>query len=72
MREVLSREGREAKNLLVYQFCDETTSGQAGFAASVAAAGSGAVVNGDCKSESINIYISFCTLLFVCLICNYC
>ncbi|XP_043643458.1 S phase cyclin A-associated protein in the endoplasmic reticulum isoform X3 [Drosophila teissieri] len=26
MREVLSREGREAKNLLVYQFCDETTS----------------------------------------------
>ncbi|XP_032573793.1 S phase cyclin A-associated protein in the endoplasmic reticulum [Drosophila sechellia] len=27
MREVLSREGREAKNLLVYQFCDETTSG---------------------------------------------
>ncbi|EDV30798.2 uncharacterized protein Dana_GF14866 [Drosophila ananassae] len=25
MREVLSREGREAKNLLVYQFCDETT-----------------------------------------------
>lgn len=56
MREVLSREGREAKNLLVYQFCDETTSG-AGFAAGVAAAASGAVVNGDCKSKFLHFFI---------------
>uniref|UniRef100_A0A6P4DZ19 S phase cyclin A-associated protein in the endoplasmic reticulum-like n=1 Tax=Drosophila rhopaloa TaxID=1041015 RepID=A0A6P4DZ19_DRORH len=58
MREVLSREGREAKNLLVYQFCDETTSsgasGSIGGGGGVAgsdggAAGSGGVLlNGDC------------------------
>ncbi|KAH8409628.1 hypothetical protein KR222_011773 [Zaprionus bogoriensis] len=44
MREVLSREGREAKNLLVYQFCDETSAG-VGVGGGVAA---GVVVNGDC------------------------
>ncbi|EDW75511.1 uncharacterized protein Dwil_GK23893 [Drosophila willistoni] len=45
MREVLSREGREAKNLLVYQFCDETTTNSA------ASGGGGGVVNmnGDCR-----------------------
>ncbi|KAL7742273.1 hypothetical protein ACLKA6_005534 [Drosophila palustris] len=55
MREVLSREGREAKNLLVYQFCDETstnnnlnTSGGAGV---VAGRDGGVVVNGDCYSS---------------------
>ncbi|XP_017105660.2 S phase cyclin A-associated protein in the endoplasmic reticulum [Drosophila bipectinata] len=55
MREVLSREGREAKNLLVYQFCDETTThanaGGAGTGADGAGgdgAGSGGVLmNGD-------------------------
>ncbi|XP_017859481.1 PREDICTED: S phase cyclin A-associated protein in the endoplasmic reticulum isoform X1 [Drosophila arizonae] len=44
MREVLSREGREAKNLLVYQFCDETTASGVG----VGAGRDGAVINGDC------------------------
>ncbi|EDX05431.1 S phase cyclin A-associated protein in the endoplasmic reticulum isoform X1 [Drosophila simulans] len=61
MREVLSREGREAKNLLVYQFCDETTSGATSGFGSVGgdvgggsggdgpAVGSGGVLlNGDC------------------------
>ncbi|KAH8374480.1 hypothetical protein KR200_008431, partial [Drosophila serrata] len=58
MREVLSREGREAKNLLVYQFCDETTTSTsggegaasaAGPAGTLAGAGSGGVLlNGDC------------------------
>ncbi|KAH8377807.1 hypothetical protein KR093_007233, partial [Drosophila rubida] len=59
MREVLSREGREAKNLLVYQFCDETTTnnntnndssgggGVGGGGGSVVIDGS-VVVNGDC------------------------
>lgn len=62
MREVLSREGREAKNLLVYQFCDETTTGAAGVAA-VGGSGGGIVVNGDCKLK-----LFFCEF-FVCLIC---
>ncbi|KAH8237932.1 hypothetical protein KR032_008468, partial [Drosophila birchii] len=55
MREVLSREGREAKNLLVYQFCDETTTspsgGEGGAAGTLAGAGSGGggvLLNGDC------------------------
>ncbi|KAH8281730.1 hypothetical protein KR054_002477, partial [Drosophila jambulina] len=61
MREVLSREGREAKNLLVYQFCDETTTstsageGGGGGAAAAGAAGTltgtgsgGVLLNGDC------------------------
>ncbi|XP_062142937.1 S phase cyclin A-associated protein in the endoplasmic reticulum isoform X2 [Drosophila sulfurigaster albostrigata] len=55
MREVLSREGREAKNLLVYQFCDETTTHNndtsggrgAGTGGGVVIDGS-VVVNGDC------------------------
>ncbi|EDW64084.1 plectin [Drosophila virilis] len=52
MREVLSREGREAKNLLVYQFCDETTAngGAGAGAGSGAARDGGVVVNGDCYS----------------------
>lgn len=58
MREVLSREGREAKNLLVYQFCDETTTGAAGVAA---VGGSGIVVNGDCKLK----LLFFAIFLFV-------
>lgn len=51
MREVLSREGREAKNLLVYQFCDETTAngGAGAGAGSSAARDGGVVVNGDSK-----------------------
>ncbi|XP_017060959.1 S phase cyclin A-associated protein in the endoplasmic reticulum [Drosophila ficusphila] len=60
MREVLSREGREAKNLLVYQFCDETTSsgasgsvggvegGAGGDGGGVGAASGGVLLNGDC------------------------
>ncbi|XP_016964111.1 S phase cyclin A-associated protein in the endoplasmic reticulum [Drosophila biarmipes] len=60
MREVLSREGREAKNLLVYQFCDETTSsgasgavgggvgGGAGGDGGAAVVGGGVLLNGDC------------------------
>nr|XP_016944835.1 S phase cyclin A-associated protein in the endoplasmic reticulum [Drosophila suzukii] len=60
MREVLSREGREAKNLLVYQFCDETTSsgasgsvgggvgGGAGGDGGAAVGGGGVLLNGDC------------------------
>ncbi|KAH8394187.1 hypothetical protein KR215_004834, partial [Drosophila sulfurigaster] len=56
MREVLSREGREAKNLLVYQFCDETTTHNndtsggrgAGTGGGVVIDGS-VVVNGDCN-----------------------
>lgn len=60
MREVLSREGREAKNLLVYQFCDETTTGAAGVAA-VGGSGSGIVVNGDCKLK----LLFFAIFLFV-------
>ncbi|XP_017117027.1 S phase cyclin A-associated protein in the endoplasmic reticulum isoform X2 [Drosophila elegans] len=56
MREVLSREGREAKNLLVYQFCDETTTsgatglvGERGASGDGGAAGGGGVLlNGDC------------------------
>jgi len=67
MREVLSREGREAKNLLVYQFCDETTSSGAtsGFGSTGGdvgggsggdgpAVGSGGVLlNGDCKNHQL-------------------
>lgn len=56
MREVLSREGREAKNLLVYQFCDETTTGAAGVAA---VGGSGIVVNGDCKLKLFFAFFLF-------------
>ncbi|KAH8412606.1 hypothetical protein KR009_003579, partial [Drosophila setifemur] len=53
MREVLCREGREAKNLLVYQFCDETTTNASGAGAGAGGdggvAGSGGVLlNGDC------------------------
>ncbi|XP_070070098.1 S phase cyclin A-associated protein in the endoplasmic reticulum [Drosophila takahashii] len=57
MREVLSREGREAKNLLVYQFCDETTSsgsvgggvgGGAGGDGGAAVGSGGVLLNGDC------------------------
>lgn len=62
MREVLSREGREAKNLLVYQFCDETTTGAAGVAAvGGSGSGSGIVVNGDCKLK----LLFFAIFLFV-------
>ncbi|KAH8271642.1 hypothetical protein KR044_000050, partial [Drosophila immigrans] len=53
MREVLSREGREAKNLLVYQFCDETTTNNSndssGGGGGVVIDGEGVVANGDCK-----------------------
>jgi len=65
MREVLSREGREAKNLLVYQFCDETTSsgasgsvgggvgGGAGGDGGAAVGGGGVLLNGDCKTRKL-------------------
>ncbi|XP_022229654.2 S phase cyclin A-associated protein in the endoplasmic reticulum [Drosophila obscura] len=53
MREVLSREGREAKNLLVYQFCDETStnsmaSGGGGGAGGDTTTSGGVIINGDC------------------------
>ncbi|XP_034666481.1 S phase cyclin A-associated protein in the endoplasmic reticulum [Drosophila subobscura] len=55
MREVLSREGREAKNLLVYQFCDETSTnslasgggGGTGAGGDTTTSG-GVIMNGDC------------------------
>ncbi|XP_030384048.1 S phase cyclin A-associated protein in the endoplasmic reticulum isoform X2 [Scaptodrosophila lebanonensis] len=54
MREVLSREGREAKNLLVYQFCDETTTNNNsnGNLSGGGGVGIDVVVNGDCYQAS--------------------
>ncbi|EDV90405.1 GH10341 [Drosophila grimshawi] len=51
MREVLSREGREAKNLLVYQFCDETSPSGA-TAAAAAKDARDVLANGDCYSTT--------------------
>ncbi|XP_017153098.1 S phase cyclin A-associated protein in the endoplasmic reticulum isoform X2 [Drosophila miranda] len=47
MREVLSREGREAKNLLVYQFCDETSTNSLASVGGDTTSG-GVIINGDC------------------------
>ncbi|KAH8271118.1 hypothetical protein KR018_012412 [Drosophila ironensis] len=52
MREVLSREGREAKNLLVYQFCDETST-DASQGGEGDAGGEGGASSGEAAGEGV-------------------